>query len=342
MGHERGDPQLALGALYFIDDVGIKLCGAKPDAIPVPAAEYSTERWPFRDLFSALGLTAPDSPTPVILNFPAREAATHLLLPIFGHELGHAPVGERGLAVTVINLANQDAAFAGHFNVARTEIAKLTKTTEREAGVALGWQLQRWTTELLCDQFGSQALGASFLYAFASYMLSGSWRDPGERHPPTNVRLAHVLGYLDDAEWTDVVQQHTPNVLGWLREVASTEPHGDDPGTDFLLAAMNELKPFVQETVSHELGQGVYRVDAFTSEWPAIAELIAHETLPVQNPEGTAFDQRSLVIAAWLSAFQGNDAPATLTTAPRDQRSQAFFAKAIEMSSILRRWQQIA
>ena len=32
-------PQLALGALYFIDEVGSALCGAKPDAIPVPGAD---------------------------------------------------------------------------------------------------------------------------------------------------------------------------------------------------------------------------------------------------------------------------------------------------------------
>ena len=172
-------------------------------------------------------------------------------------------------------------------------------------------------------------------------MLSGSWEDPGEKHPPTNLRLAHVLSYLDDAQWTPVVERHTPDVLQWLREVAATDPRGGDPGTDFLLRAMNELEPFVRETVGNELRSGVYPVADFEAEWPEIVELVDYETLPVQASSGRAFDQRAILIAAWLSAFGGRDAPATLTMAPSDHRSQAFFAKAIEMSSIVRRWQEL-
>jgi hypothetical protein len=46
------------------------------------------------------------------------------------------------------------------------------------------------------------------------------------------------------------------------------------------------------------------------------------------------------MLAAWLSVLDGRDDPAGLAAAPSDVASQAFFAKAIEMSAVLRAWRE--
>jgi hypothetical protein len=188
---------LALGALYFIDELGQRICGPKPDAIPNPAGEFSTEWWPFHVLFPVLGLPEQAGVVPIVLNFPALEASSHFLLPLYGHELGHTAVSENHLAQRVLDARTSDAVFTAEFNKTRDRVAAATGQTPREAGISLAWRLKWWITELLCDQLGVQVLGPSFLYAFASVLLGDAWDECGERHPPTCVRVAHlpVQGY---------------------------------------------------------------------------------------------------------------------------------------------------
>jgi hypothetical protein len=339
---EAARPPLALGALYFIDELAVRICGTKPDAVPNSANEYSTEWWPFQRLFAQLGLAHQGGPVPIILNFPSPEAESHLLLPLYAHELGHTAVWSNGLAQRVVDTHATDLTFATAFNAARDASAAQLGITQREAGINIGWRLDRWITELLCDQLGAQVLGPSFVYAFSSFLLSDAWDEPGERHPPTCIRVGHLLAYLDDSSWSATVDARTPLILKWLREeVAATTPKAADETTKFLTYAMTEVEPTVRDEVSMYLGDQVFAPGASDEGITMIEDLVAFETLPVQLPHGDPIELRTLMLAAWFSVIDGADNTASLAKAPADHESQAFFAKAIEMSAVLSRWKAV-
>lgn len=340
---EAARPPLALGALYFIDELAVRICGTKPDAVPNSANEYSTEWWPFQALFAQLGLADQAGPVPIILNFPIPEAESHLLLPLYGHELGHTAVWSNQLAQRVIDAHAIDATFATAFNAARDASATQLGITQREAGINIAWRLARWITELLCDQLGAQVLGPSFLYAFSSFLLSDAWDEPGERHPPTCIRVDHLVAYMDDSTWTETVEARTPFILKWLRDdVAATTPKAADETTQFLTYAMTQVEPTVRGEVQTHLGDQVFVPAAFDDAITVIEDLVAFETLPVQLPNGDAIDRRALMLAAWFSVIDGADNAAALARAPADYESQSFFAKAIEMSAVLAGWKAVS
>ncbi len=335
------NPPLSLGALYFIDELAERICGSRPDAVPNPSNEFSTEWWPFRRLCNQLGITAEEGPIPIILNFPELEVNSHLLLPLYGHELGHTAVETRELARQVLDTHNAIPKFAASFNDARDQIAGATNQTHAEAGVSLGWRLLWWITELLCDQLAIQALGPSFLYAFCSALLGDAWDEPGERHPPTSVRVRHLLDSLRQAGWDDDVQTRTPRILSWLdREVAATEARTRDPAGKFLTSAVEHMQATIRSTAGAHLGSETYSPSQFRAEIGEITGLTDCATLPAQLPEGDPIDRRSIMLAAWISVLEGHDSPTGLAEAPSDVTSQAFYAKAIEMSAVLKAWSE--
>jgi hypothetical protein len=333
-------PPLTLGALYFIDELGQRICGSKPDAILNPSTEFSTEWWPFRILFPALGLTEQGGATPVVLNFSEREASSHLLLPLYGHELGHTAVEAHKLVQRVLNDHSVDGEFAAKFNKARDDAAAATVgQTQREVGISLAWRLEWWITELLCDQLAVQVLGPSFLYAFSSFLLGDAWDDPGERHPPTCIRIAHLVDYLTQSQWDIEIRRRAPTTLDWLvGDVAATQAKANDNATQFLLYAAGRVRDTIRTTTTTYLGSAVYTTAEFRSEIVAIKELTDYETLPAQLPNGDPVDRRAIMLAAWLSILEPADQSQTLASAPADIRTQAFFAKAIEMSALLAAW----
>lgn len=332
-------PSLDLGALYFIDELGLCICGDKPDDIPNASAEFSTEWWPFNELYTSLGLTPQAGATPVVLNFPECEVSSHLLLPIYGHELGHTAVQAQQLVQKVLDAHTADLEFTSEFTKAREAVVEATGQTPREAGIALGWRLEWWITEMLCDQLAVQTLGPSFLLAFASFLLGDAWDDPGERHPPTCVRISQIVNHLVASKWDSELRARTPKTYDWLEsEVASTTPKGKDAGTQFLLYAMERMKASISSIIAAYLGAKAYATTDFESQIEQITELTDCETLPAQLPDGHAVDRRNIMLAAWLSVLEPADAPQTLASAPADIRTQAFFAKAIEMSTLLSAW----
>ena len=90
-------PPLDLGALYLIDEMAFAIIDERPDSVPTTTDEYSTETWPFEPLFSELRLSVGAGPLPIVLNLPALEARSFLLLALFGHELGHTAVRKHDL-----------------------------------------------------------------------------------------------------------------------------------------------------------------------------------------------------------------------------------------------------
>ncbi len=332
-------PPLTLGALYFIDELGERICGDKPDAITNPDAEFSTVWGPFDIISSRLGLSTPGGATPIVLNFPELETSSHLLLPLYGHELGHTAVDANGLVQKVLDAHTGDDEFDAAFVKTRDTVAASTGQTPRAASIALGERLDWWITELLCDQLAVQALGPSFLYAFCSFLLGEAWNESGKRHPPTCVRVSHLVGYLDESGWSPAIHGRTPTIHKWLaNDVAATPPKAGDAIDSFLLYAIGRMQNAIRTETAAYLGPKVYDTAGFDSEIAAIEDLTGCNTLPAQSPGGDPVNRRTIILAAWLSILESADHPQTLASATEDIRSQAFFAKAIEMSALLEAW----
>lgn len=336
------DPPLDLGALYFIDEMSRAVIGERTDSVPTRADQFSTEKWPFEQLFPALKLSVGSGPLPIILNFPALEAKSFLLLPLYGHELGHTAVWKHDLIATALAPVRADKDFSNKFNAARDDLANSQGISKHRARLIINGRVEDWTEELLCDQVGLQFLGPSFLLAFVTYLVALSWNEPGPRHPPTTLRVAHLLSWIEQQGWATVLQARMPGVLAWIREVAAAPRPSTSAVTSFLLGSMDDVKPHAADAVRTTLAEEVYEPSKYDLEAAQIDPLLAHEVLPVQRPDDSEpFDARAIILAGWLSIFDqvGEDSAVGLCRALADAESHEFFTKALEMRSVLARWQ---
>jgi hypothetical protein len=158
--------------------------------------------------YSPLTLRVPDLPGFVLIGLPAPESANPLLVPLAGHELGHALWAQNDVAnalQSVIKKHILDAikrrwstylkAFPGLTITKPTEL-----TTDRLA--IESWQAPyRWSLlqakEIYCDLFGLIVFGTSYLHAFA-YLLApkSGFRSP--EYPDRNRRVRHLVTAASD------------------------------------------------------------------------------------------------------------------------------------------------
>jgi hypothetical protein len=343
------NPPLDLGAIYFIDEMARALIRGKVDVIPTRSGEYSTERRPFESLFKKLQLSPEQGPTPIVLNFPALEASSFPLLPLFGHELAHTAVHESKLVLHTLNAAYADPDFASAVRQSSDLMASRMANNKTRARIVVNERLENWTVELLCDQLALQYLGPTFLLALAAYLVPLSWNAPGPRHPPTTMRIAHLLAWLMDTPWKALLAARIPVSLAWLERVSVTPPPvGIEPPLLELLRATDLLREHVSNAVSAYLGASVYNANEYLARSPHLDELLRHEVLPVQHPTtGAAFEGRAIAMAGWLSLYEGlrddcgEETPVALCRALAEADSHAFFVKALEMSSVLRIWSEL-
>lgn len=61
-----------------------------------------------------------------------------------------------------------------------------------------------------------EVLGPSFLFAFSSFLLGDAWDEPGERHPPTCLRIAHLISYMEQSGWAAEMRDRAPVTMDWL------------------------------------------------------------------------------------------------------------------------------
>jgi hypothetical protein len=336
------NPSFDLGALYFIDETGYAITDRALDAIPNAASQFSTERRPFERVFALLGIENDSNAIPVILNYPMPESGSHLLLPLYGHELAHARVGEEDLHMRVLELHAGDQPLQSAFQKAIKDTASGGGGSELEAAYRLRSRLHLWVTELLCDQFAVQWLGPSYLFSFSSFLLAQSWEESLERHPPTSLRIQHLLNYLEEGGWNDAVRHKAAEVLLWLEGVGAQKPDvSGDLEASFLLDALSSVVPTIQRVVAEALGERAYGTGEFEAVTGYIDELVECDVLPVQLESGKAIDRRAILLSAWLNSFSSADYPATLADAPGNLKAQRFIAKAIEMSAVLARWREL-
>jgi hypothetical protein len=342
------DPPLELGSLYFIDELSELMLGEVADVVPTRSSEYSTEQQPFKQLFPNLKITPdPEARRSIILNFPALEARSFPLLPLFAHEIGHTVVTKYGLVDKVLSKSRADSDFAKALKESKTALMEHQKINLFRANLIIEERLELWTTELLCDQLAMQHLGPSYLLAFSAYVLPLSWDAPGPRHPPTTFRIARLLNWVAKTPWEDMLRTRLPVSLAWL-EKASSSPHGLGPALSLLLDALDQAQAHLSSVVSETLDHNVYAAGSYLELSGYLDEQLQHEILPVQHPvTRKPFDPRAILIAGWLSlheeaaeAAADGETPATLCEALSNWNSNAFFTKALELSRVLNIWEQ--
>lgn len=335
------ESRLALGVTYFIDEavesVVQRSAGVVAPADPIYM--YSTYSWPFRALLKELRVPRSTEPVPIILFYPAQEAASLLFHPIFVHELGHTAIDEHDLADRVLDndpdrtdfgtaYANAVAAFAADEAIQPTEAAALI-----DEGLAY------WLEEVICDALALLFLGPSYLLSFAAFGLSMSRSEPSSDHPPLTLRLALLLAALEFDGWLEILRPTIPRTLAWLEDLASTPADPGNRAIDFFRDAMVALWPTVYREMKTYLNAGVYDPAAFEAVAAAIDERLTLWILPAQLEDGSPADRRALLLAGWLHLIGGaGDDPSAIAAILKRRRFHDFLAKALEMSAVAEKW----
>lgn len=343
------DPPLQLGALYLIDETSTAVVGRACDVIAYGDAtyQYATISWPFASILTRLGRTPSAGARPVVIFFPPRDDRAFLLHALFVHELGHSAVREHGLASAVITSKSHDPAWASAFDAAvRDFAARHTNNDVITARLLLTQQLDRWVTELICDDFGTQYGGPPYLFAFAAVVSAISWNEPQSTHPPTTTRIRFILSELEERGWRPTLESGCPEVLEWLEHVAgAARASGIAPYEEFLIHAAEELRSTIRTEVAAILATHVYDPPDYDACCEEIQVLLEERVLPAQLKSGDPVDRRAVLTAGWLHVFRGSRAPgsegddaASIPRAITNVEFQEFLAKAVEMSKVLETW----
>ena len=163
----------------------------------------------------------------VLIGMPASEAASALLVPLAGHELGHAVWRNRGvgggahaeLQSSCEQLYNEHLGeFKKHFR--DYDPNKMFYNQMLPEAIALSVEYAAFQAEeLFCDMFAYAIFGESYLYAFSYILAPGSVRLPGSKYPSYKTRISVlrniqaegvVLPDMASLEFVDVAAQRNP------------------------------------------------------------------------------------------------------------------------------------
>jgi hypothetical protein len=146
--------------------------------------------------------TVPDLPNFLFIGLPAPESGNPLLIPLAGHELGHAAWSRYALRqefkvsaqAEVIKAIQADwTKYQQVFpaiKIAPAELATNLFALETWR-LALEWCLYQ-AEETFCDFLGLRLFGASYLHAFA-YLLSPGFGSRSARYPAMQARVPHLV-----------------------------------------------------------------------------------------------------------------------------------------------------
>ena len=338
-------PSVSLGFVYFADEVAKALIQKDADVVTSRDVvyTYSTEAWPFGPQLEDLGQPLGSGPVPIIVSYPLQEDETVFLHPLVAHELAHTAIDEADLLSTILSRYPDAMTLSTDFDVAVRGWTATSGISEPEARVALLRGLRYWLEELVCDSLALAYLGPTYVLSFAAFVLSLSWNEPGEEHPPTTLRIKCLLDQLEDTGWTDVMTSSLPAVGTWLRTVASAAPLPAEAHIDFLRDAMERLAPTVRSVVAEHLSGTQYEAAAYTdSEQEHLQALYQTRILPVENTDREVLDPRAVLLSGWLYALrESGGEPEHLPTALSNLELQQFVAKALEMGTVLRTWRSV-
>jgi hypothetical protein len=334
---------LDLGALYFADEMALALIGKGVEVVPVenPDYMYSTSTWPFEWLIKErLAEEIPDGPRPIVLAFPARERHTMLLHCLFAHELSHTAVPKDNLVTAALSGLKASGDY-------KRMLEHALEAYEGEIAELLGEKAEAlaetWVEELFCDGLAFCLLGPSYLFAFAEFGLSTGLSEPDDEHPSMALRSKLLVEMAAELGWDEYLKAQLPAIWSWLDFIASgpsTMPSATD---SFAHRVCASLRPRISEIAQEKVGDNLFRAEDWKDSDDYFKDLLDNDILPVEGPQGDPALHREILLSAWLGAIEkhGGD-PSAIPKAIGERDYQRFVAKALEMSTAVRIWEEIA
>jgi hypothetical protein len=328
-----GRTDLTVGVLHLVDALIEDLLKASADPVVHLGQPYMystirmADQW--RMLSTELGVAWTDPIEPIIFNLPGLDPTNAVLSPILAHEVGHSVIQRHDLVAQVDH----------HLDAAKVDDLKqqFSATPGADIDDAME-QFGRWVEELLCDVLATELTGPSLLFAGAVFLPASSAGHSGPNHPDPAQRIALTLEQLSRAGWIPFLETGCPNVLSWLRGVASTVPALPSPRETFL----RQLVDLATDALLQVAGD---YVDGSRLEWlsfdasnQAITDLVL-EGIPPAELDGEPVSPWSVIVATWMSAIGTHgDSAAGLAEAVADESVSRFALKTVEMSRVLKLW----
>lgn len=133
----------------------------------------------------------------VLIGMPASEAASALLLPLAGHELGHAVWRNRGIGAGVLAALQERCKkkyddkiddFRKHYPKYNQNDIEYRELFPESIAASVDIALFQ-SEELFCDMFAYAVFGESYVYAFSYILAPGSERNVNTKYPSNSTRL---------------------------------------------------------------------------------------------------------------------------------------------------------
>ncbi len=334
--------KLALGLVYFVDELVSAVLKAPADVVMTPSGTYmySTIHKPFEDPLTNLGVTYPATVIPIIVSYPVHEPESLFLHLIIAHELGHSAIAEHNLDQEVYGRDPDPTATRDTLNLAVAEYVSHEGGTPAAARGRLRVILRNWLTELICDGLAAGFLGPSYLFTAAAFGAPFHGPEPSETHPPLTLRTHLLIEQLTSWGWSSLIESAVPETHAWILDT-STRPQQAGHRTYFLRLeeAIRRLSTAIEDVVSTHLGAELFRPDAHAPNADELSALLERDILPAQLLDRSAAPRRSIILAGWVHAFaKHGDEPVSLASIVGDRDQQRFLTKALEMSVVLERW----
>lgn len=334
-------PPLDLGTRYYVDELVARLVSHDAE-ITVVAGErsYSKLSKPFSPVFSLTGASAPAAGLPTVVYIPRREKKSGLLHPLIVHEIAHAANDQHALVARVLAAASADTAFVEK----RARVAESLGggVPERQAAAkeAIAGRLSSWVEEALCDAFGVQLLGPTYLYAFMAIVGTSSLDRPSDEHPSTRQRIRLLLRHLDENGWAGLMADEVPEVDIWFRETAAVQRTHGDLEQDFCAGALDSIADLIAHVVADHVKGMAFDAERYSAVKDEISELLGTGLPPSQTLNGRRIDRPSIILGSWLFGIhaEGGDLPA-LAHAPDIPQISRLLPKALQDAALLAAWE---
>jgi hypothetical protein len=338
---QSGENGLDLGALYFADEVALTLLGPGVEINPVESNDYmySTSIWPLNWLVHKLGESVPKKkrPMPIVLAFPARERSTMLFHCIFAHELSHAAVRENDLVDRGLEPLKEGGEYDAWLKEARDRSGNLGTVTALLAPP----YTRAWIDELFCDALAFAVLGPAYLFAFAEMALSTGWSEPDKEHPSTATRTRQLVRLAERYGWSEFLQDRLPRIWEWFELAGAAPSKSKDQGEAFAERVCRNSFDRIAELVDETMDEKHFTPAQWEKHEEHLAELLENDILPVEADDGNPVSHPEILNASWLQALaKYENTPSAISKAIGESDYQRFVAKALEMSTILRLWNQ--
>ena len=191
-----------------LQDIARQVLQGKPELLLSSEWDYIPFAYP---------QTLEDFKSFVLIGMPASEAGSAFLLPLAGHELGHAVWRNRGIHATmhkslqtILNTAYHSARTSGEFGKLFPYYKEDDIITREQFPNAIAASVEYavfQAEEIFCDLFAYAIFGESYVYAFSYILAPNHGAARRSKYPTYSTRLsairsiAHKEGFMvpDDA-----------------------------------------------------------------------------------------------------------------------------------------------